>query len=197
VTADMATQFPYLVTVTNEPSVPAQAVQLDMRRLWMDRAIWTRVFVIDALADLPDTQPATERLLQNQIDIATEFAPYVNVRVELDLNAQLQHDVTLATEVVESAKIGDERHLQEALDAWGLSAVALGGTLAEASQSAADFQTFIQQEHDATYAQATDRLFQNWTTDVAQFDTAELHVTDVADAVSGGINAAFPNEGGD
>src|SRR5438034_11123177 len=40
-----------------------------MRKLWEDHITWTRVFLISAAADLPDKSAATERLLQNQVDI--------------------------------------------------------------------------------------------------------------------------------
>ena len=46
----------------------------DMRKLWEDHIIWTRLFIISAAADLPDKAAATDRLLQNQADIGNAHA---------------------------------------------------------------------------------------------------------------------------
>ena len=40
-----------------------------VRKLWEDHITWTRLFIVSAVADLPDTNAAAERLLRNQDDI--------------------------------------------------------------------------------------------------------------------------------
>ena len=40
-----------------------------MRKLWEDHITWTRLFIVSAVAELPDKGPTTNRLLQNQVDI--------------------------------------------------------------------------------------------------------------------------------
>ncbi len=52
------------------------AFQSAMRKLWEDHITWTRVFIISAAADLPDKDAATQRLLQNQMDIGNAVKPY-------------------------------------------------------------------------------------------------------------------------
>src|SRR5205814_5944383 len=47
-----------------------------MRKLWEDHITWTRVLIISAAADLPDRDAATQRLLQNQVDIGNAIKPY-------------------------------------------------------------------------------------------------------------------------
>src|SRR5215203_2714078 len=59
----------------SEPSKQA-AFQDAMRKLWEDHITWTRVFIISAAADLPDKDAATQRLLQNQVDIGNAIKPY-------------------------------------------------------------------------------------------------------------------------
>ena len=46
-----------------------------MRKLWEDHITWTRVFIISASGDLPDKATATDRLLQNQVDIGNAIKP--------------------------------------------------------------------------------------------------------------------------
>jgi hypothetical protein len=54
---------------TEPESTKGTALHDAMRKLWEDHIIWTRVFIISARADLPDKAAATDRLLQNQVDI--------------------------------------------------------------------------------------------------------------------------------
>ena len=58
-------------SMTKMSSTKEAAFQDAMRKLWEDHITWTRVFIISAAADLPDKASATERLLQNQVDMAT------------------------------------------------------------------------------------------------------------------------------
>src|SRR5215216_3583360 len=68
------------VTASPAPDKPASAKQAAfqdaMRKLWEDHITWTRVFIISAVADSPDKAAATERLLQNQVDIGNAIKPY-------------------------------------------------------------------------------------------------------------------------
>src|SRR5262245_34370707 len=48
----------------------------DMRKLWTDHVIWTREYIVSAIADSPDAQAAANRLMQNQEDIGAAVAAY-------------------------------------------------------------------------------------------------------------------------
>ena len=52
------------------------ALHDEMRRLWEDHVTWTRLFIVSASADLPDTQATTKRLLRNQQDIGDAIKPF-------------------------------------------------------------------------------------------------------------------------
>lgn len=47
-----------------------------MQRLWVDHVTWTRLFIVSFVADLPDLQATTDRLLQNQVDIGDAVKPF-------------------------------------------------------------------------------------------------------------------------
>jgi len=196
-TDGVTAQFPLLVSTSAEPPLAVGATHVEMRRLWSERTTWTRTYVVDALANLPDTQAATDRLLQNQVDIGTALRPYLGAKRSDRLVGLLENDVTLATEVVESARIGDARHLKEAHDAWDLNAAALGAALADANVSGAgDLPVWILAEHANTEGQSVDRINIDWAGDISQYEAAAAVDQKIADAVSGGLAAGTPNVGG-
>jgi hypothetical protein len=53
-----------------------QTLRQDMRKLWSDHVIWTRMYVISAVGDQPDKKATTERLLKNQEDIGKAIGAY-------------------------------------------------------------------------------------------------------------------------
>jgi len=48
---------------------PVWSLERAMHRLWADHAIWTRNYVVGALAGGPDAEATAGRLLRNQDDI--------------------------------------------------------------------------------------------------------------------------------
>src|SRR5688500_20322833 len=70
------------------------AFQDAMRKLWEDHITWTRVFIISAVADLPDKAAATERLLQNQVDIGNAIKPYYGNAAGDKLTTLLKEHIT-------------------------------------------------------------------------------------------------------
>ena len=91
-----------------------EALNAAMRKLWEDHITWTRVFIISALADLPDKAAATDRLLQNQVDIGNAVKPYYGEEAGNKLTALLKEHITTAAEVVAAAKANDKSKLDEA-----------------------------------------------------------------------------------
>ena len=47
-----------------------------MRKLWEDHITWTRLYIVSAIADLPDKDATARRLLQNQTDIGNAIKPF-------------------------------------------------------------------------------------------------------------------------
>ena len=58
------------------PTMSALTFRDTMRKLWEDHVTWTRLFIVSAIAGLPDTDATTQRLLANQTDIGNAIKPY-------------------------------------------------------------------------------------------------------------------------
>ena len=48
----------------------------EMRKLWEDHITWTRLYIVSAVAELPDLEATAGRLLQNQADIGAAVATF-------------------------------------------------------------------------------------------------------------------------
>jgi hypothetical protein len=53
----------------------AEPVRVALRKLWSDHVIWTRQYIVAAVAGTPDADPAAGRLLKNQETWARRSCP--------------------------------------------------------------------------------------------------------------------------
>ena len=98
-------------TPATRKSDPGTELRMAMRKLWEGHITWTRVFIISAAGDLPDKATATDRLLQNQVDIGNAIKPYYGDAAGDKLTALLKEHITTAAEVVTAAKANDSANV--------------------------------------------------------------------------------------
>lgn len=126
-------------TVTGNASIvppandKAAAFQDAMRKLWEDHITWTRVFIISAAADLPDKETATNRLLQNQVDMGNAIKPYYGDAAGNQLTTLLKEHITTAAEIVTAAKAGDKAKQDDATKRWLTNADQIADFLSKAN----------------------------------------------------------------
>lgn len=165
------------------------AFQDAMRKLWEDHIIWTRVFIISAVADLPDKAAATERLLQNQVDIGNAIKPYYGDAAGDKLTTLLKEHITTAAEVVAAAKANDKAKLDDANKRWLANADQVAEFLSGANPNwpAADMRKMMRDHLDLTTAEAVARIKGDWKADVAAYDRVHEQILHMADMLSAGI----------
>jgi hypothetical protein len=188
---------PVIVEPTPDDPVTSELELRDgMRGLWMDHVTWTRVYLISAIADLPDADAAAGRLLQNQVDIGNAIKPFYDEAAGAALTELLQEHITIAVEIVDAAKAGDAPALEDAKTRWYANADAIAAFLAAANPNwpLADLQAMMSMHLDQTLAEATARLTGDWVGDVAAYDEIVDHIVVMADALGGGIAQQFPGK---
>src|SRR5687767_11687871 len=111
---------PSQVRTTNQLTVaPKQGdLQDAMRKLWEDHVVWTRMFIVSAVANLPDKAATTERLLQNQTDIGNAVKPYYGNEAGNKLTRLLRDHILIAADVVTAAKANNKSRLDSANTRW-------------------------------------------------------------------------------
>ena len=93
-------------------------LRTSMRLLWADHVIWTRNYIISALANLDDLKDVTERLLKNQADIGTALSMYYSPDVGTKLTNLLKEHILLAANVITATKANNTAELAQENEKW-------------------------------------------------------------------------------
>ena len=176
-----------------DPLVFQQAV----RKLWEDHVTWTRVYIIAALADLPEAEVAAGRLLQNQTDIGSAVKRFYGNQAGDQLTALLKEHILIAADLLAAAKEGDTAKFEDANKRWYENAEEIAAFLSSANPdnwTLEEMQTMMKDHLDLTLEEATARLNGDWAADVAAYDKVHHEILHMADMISDGIIKQFPNE---
>jgi hypothetical protein len=179
-------------------AVETKAVFRDaMQRLWVDHVTWTRLFIVSFVADLPDLQATTDRLLQNQVDIGDAVKPFYGDAAGDQLTALLEEHILTAADLLGAAKAGDDAAFQEANEAWYANARAIARFLHEANPRnwpRADMRQMMKDHLDLTLEEAAAQLGGDYAASVAVYDEVETEILHMADMLSSGLIAQFPQK---
>jgi hypothetical protein len=185
-------------------AAPAAATPLEraafqdaMRRLWEDHVTWTRLYIVSAVAGLPDTKPTAERLLQNQADIGNAIKPFYGDAAGEQLTALLRPHILIAAELVGAAKAADAKLVQDASARWYANSDQIADFLAAANPGNWPRQTMrseMRHHLDRTLQEAQARIKGDWAADIAAYDTVHQHILGMADVLSSGIVQQFPKK---
>ena len=85
-----------------------EPVRLALRKLWSDHVIWTREYIVAAVAGTPDAGDAATRLLKNQEDIGAAVAGFYGQPAGDRLTELLKEHIMIAVDLVAAAKTGDQ-----------------------------------------------------------------------------------------
>jgi len=133
----------------------------DMRKLWEDHVTWTRVFIISAAAKLSDKDAATQRLLQNQVDIGNAVKPFYGDAAGDKLTGLLREHITTAAELAAAAKAGDTGKMEDAKKRWYNNADSIAAFLSGANPKNwpnGEMKTMMHEHLDLTTAEVVARL---------------------------------------
>lgn len=174
--------------------IDPDAFHRDMRKLWEDHVTWTRLFIVSAIAGLPDIDATAGRLLQNQDDIGDAVGAFYGEGAGDALAALLRAHILIAADLVGAAKSGDTAAVTAQRERWYENGDAIAAFLADANPAwQRDTMAEMMRAHlDQTIAEATARLNGDWAADVAEYDRIHLHILDMADALADGIVTQFP-----
>lgn len=177
-------------------SEKAAALKQDMRKLWTDHVVWTRDYIVAAVADQPDAQAAATRLLKNQEDIGRAVATYYGADAGQKLTTLLKEHITIAVDLIKAAKAGDKAAQQQADTKWHQNATQIADFLSKANPNwpRATLVEMMNRHLSTTTDEVVARLTKNWDGDVRAFDAVYDHILHMSDALADGIVKQFPDK---
>ena len=190
------------VAATTSTAQPAASragqvsLRMGMRRLWAEHVVWTRQYIVDAAASSPSTDATAKRLLQNQDDIGNAVAVYYGSDAGAKLAGLLKQHILIAVDVVAAAKANDAAKLANADKRWHANAEDIAEFLSHANPNwpKQTLLTMLNEHLALTTQEATARLQQHWSDDIAAFDKVLTQAMMMADALSDGIAKQFPGK---
>jgi hypothetical protein len=181
---------------TRPASDAASGLRTALRKLWTDHVIWTRQYIVAAVAGTPDAEAAAGRLLRNQEDIGSAIVPLYGAAAGEELTRLLKEHILIAVDLVAAAIKGDKRAFARHDRRWDANADDIAAFLAGANPNwpEADLRDLLAQHLSLTKGEAVARLQQDWAADVAAFDDIFTEILTMADALTDGIVAQFPEQ---
>jgi len=184
--------------MTPPATSPDGAAQLrtDMRKLWTDHVVWTRDYIIAAVADAPDASAAANRLMKNQDDIGGAIAKFYGVPAGQQLTTLLKAHISTAVDVIKAAKANDQAGLAAANKKWEDNAVQIADFLAKANPNwpRATLVDMMKMHLSTTTSEVVARIKKDWDGDVRAYDAVYDHILKMADALTDGIVKQFPDK---
>ncbi|HEX6133187.1 MAG TPA: hypothetical protein VFZ24_04350 [Longimicrobiales bacterium] len=185
-----------MVTGARPAAISSNALELrqGMRDLWADHVVWTRAYIVAAVADDPSASSALDRLMRNQDELGSAIAPYYGAAAGARLTALLKEHISIAGELVGAAKAQDDAKVKDADARWHRNAEEIATFLSGANPnwSRADLVRMLNEHLALTKQEATLRLQKNWREDTAMFDRIYDQAMMMADALSDGVIRQFP-----
>lgn len=181
----------------SKPTSPeALSLTLALRRLWSDHVVWTREYVVAAIADAPDVSAVAGRLLKNQEDIGNAVIPFYGEAAGRRLTELLKEHITIAVDLIAAAKSGEQAKFARADAAWERNAADIASFLAGANPNwpEKDVADLLSQHLALTKNEAVARLEGRWADDVEAFDQIFTEILTVSDVLTMGIVKQFPNK---
>src|SRR6186713_369490 len=98
-----------------------------MHKLWEDHIVWTRNVIFNIMDDLPGTDQAVNRLLQNQDDIGNAVKPFYGEAGGKELTRLLREHITIAADLLKAAKTSNNAVFDAANKKWFANAEEISG----------------------------------------------------------------------
>jgi len=185
---------------TASPAIHTEAghvFQDEMRKLWEDHVTWTRLAIVSYIDELPDLEATVARLMQNQTDIGDAIKPFYGDAAGEELMQLLEEHINGAVDIMAAAKAGNQKQTEKASAAWYVNGNQVADFLSDANPDnwpRDEMRSMMSTHLDQTLDEAVQRLEGDHEAEVRTYDEIHVHILEMADALSDGILAQFPEK---
>jgi hypothetical protein len=173
---------------------PKVLLRHTMHKLWAERGIWTRAYVVASLAGTPDASEAMARLQRNAEEIGNAFAPFFGMETAAKFTDFLRANTVIGIEVIDAARSGDKGKVEASSRKWHENAVELATFSNKVNshwrvQSLADT---LDRQLSMTLEQISTRQQKDWRADIMAADRSLDVMMTLAEGFAEGIIQQFP-----
>lgn len=163
------------------------------RELWSEHVMWTRSFIISTAASLGDLNYVTKRLLRNPADFEKALMSYYGRDKASRFKNLLEEHLLIAGDLVNSAKMGDMKKVDEDRTKWYKNADDMAMFLGSINPywNRQEWKNMLYEHLKMTEDEATARLEGRYQDDVMMYDDIESQAMKMADYMSSGIMKQF------
>lgn len=175
----------------------ADQLRTDLRKLWEDHAMYTRNVILNIIDNLPGTDEAVIRLLQNQVDIGNAIKPIYGTDAGNKLTELLKEHIVIAADLLKAAKANNDTDFKAINTKWYKNADDIATFLSSANQKywPLDGMKKMMHDHlDLTTQEAVARLKKDYEADITAFDKARAELMEMSDMLAVGIIKQFPEK---
>ena len=172
----------------------SEQLRMAMHKLWEDHIVWTRNVILNIMDDLPGTDQAVNRLLNNQDDIGNAVKPFYGDAGGKELTRLLKEHITTAADLLKAAKAGNNSAFDAANKKWFANADEISGFLSKANPNwkLDDMKKMMNEHLTLTTNEAVARLKKDYAADVKAYDKVHDEILMMADMLTDGIIKQFP-----
>lgn len=161
----------------------AQVQKPDWYKLWMDHISWTRSVIMGIVNNLPGTDAYVKRLLQNAEEMGEAMSLFVGAAAVPKVKALLREHITLAADIVKTAKAGQS--VDSLVAKWRKNGEEIVKLFMLQLGPQAFFFALMWTKHlDATLAEATSHLKKDWVGEITAWDRVYTGAMEMAKAFS-------------
>jgi hypothetical protein len=171
-----------------------EQLRIGMHKLWEDHIGWTRNVILNIIDDLPGTDQAVNRLLQNQDDIGNAVQPFYGEAGGKELTRLLREHITIAADLLKAAKVTNNSAFETTNKKWFANADEISGFLSKANPSwkLDDMKKMMHDHLTLTTEEAVARLKKDYVADIKAYDKVHDEILLMADMLTDGIIKQFP-----
>jgi hypothetical protein len=165
----------------------------EIRMLWEQHGFWTRSAVMSIALDLPDEDFVVKRLLQNPKDFEQALKPFYGNELASKFSDLLTSHLTIAAQLVEAAKSGDNMLASDIEKQWYANADEIAAFLGSINPywSQVDWKMMLHKHLELVKAEAVDMLTKDFEASIKVYDEIERQALEMADVMSRGIIRQF------
>lgn len=168
----------------------------DMRKLWMQHIVWTRLLIMSIASGSPDIQLVSQRLLRNPEDFKKLFTTFYGPTASEKFSELLKGHLLIAADLVNAAKRKDNTAVNMLDIKWHKNADEIADALSRINPywNREDIKNMMYEHLALTKSEAVAILTNKYEDSISLFDKIEDQALMMADGLTAGILKQFPNK---